>query len=67
MTRAWLFLIAAGVCDAVWTGIGAVGAAVVGMVAMGERRDPARLVCIALIVCGIVGLKWLAPASGAEQ
>ena len=53
-----------GTAYAVWTGIGAVGAALVGMVAMGERKDPLRIACIALIVCGIVGLKWLAPAQG---
>src|SRR4029434_5208134 len=109
MSGAWLFLIAAGICEvvwaaglkkfgfkptpgglatiavmllsfvlldramrhlplgtayAVWTGIGAVGAALVGMVAMGERKDQLRIACIALIVCGIVGLKWLAPAQG---
>ena len=114
MTKAWLFLLAAGVCEivwaaglkkfgfkltaggvftiavmllsfvlldralrhlplgtayAVWTGIGAVGAAVVGMVLMGESRDPVRVACILLIVAGIVGLKWFtptpAPAPGA--
>jgi len=42
---------------AVWTGIGAVGAAVLGIVLFGEARDPPRLLCIALIVAGIVGLK----------
>ena len=42
---------------AVWTGIGAVGAAVLGIVLFGESRDAARLLCIALIVAGIVGLK----------
>jgi len=42
---------------AVWTGIGAVGAAVLGIVLFGEARDAPRLLCIALIVAGIVGLK----------
>ena len=42
---------------AVWTGIGAVGAAVLGIVLFGESRDAPRLLCIALIVAGIVGLK----------
>ena len=50
-----------GTAYAVWTGIGAVGAAVVGMVVMGEQRDLVRLGCIALIVAGIVGLKWSTP------
>ena len=107
MMKAWLFLVAAGVCEvvwaaglkkfgfkftpggvftvvimvlsfvlldramrhlplgtayAIWTGIGAVGAAVVGMAIMGESRDPVRIACIGLIVAGIVGLKWFTPA-----
>ena len=109
MTRAWLFLLAAGVCEiiwavglkkfgfkptaggaftvffmllsfllldqamrhlplgtayAIWTGIGAVGAAVLGMTLMGESRDPVRIGCILLIVAGIVGLKWFTPNEG---
>jgi quaternary ammonium compound-resistance protein SugE len=47
-----------GTAYAVWTGIGAVGAAAVGMVLMGEPRDLVRVGCIVLIVVGIVGLKW---------
>ena len=42
---------------AVWTGIGAVGTAVLGMILFGESREWLRLVCILLIVTGIVGLK----------
>lgn len=42
---------------AVWTGIGAVGTAILGMVLFGESAAVARLACIALIVAGIVGLK----------
>ena len=42
---------------AVWTGIGAVGTATLGMFLFGESRDVLRLVCIALIVSGIAGLK----------
>jgi quaternary ammonium compound-resistance protein SugE len=42
---------------AVWTGIGAVGTAILGIVLFGEARTAARLVSIALIVAGIVGLK----------
>ena len=42
---------------AVWTGIGAVGTALLGMALFGESRDVLRLLCIALIVAGIVGLK----------
>lgn len=42
---------------AVWTGIGAVGTAVCGMLLFGESRAALRLACIAVIVAGIVGLK----------
>lgn len=42
---------------AVWTGIGAVGTALLGIVLFGESADLARLACIGLIVAGIVGLK----------
>ncbi len=46
-----------GTSYTVWTGIGAVGAAVLGMVLFDESRDPARIFFIVLIVAGIVGLK----------
>ncbi|MFN3597067.1 MAG: quaternary ammonium compound efflux SMR transporter SugE [Rubricoccaceae bacterium] len=46
-----------GTAYAVWTGIGTLGAAVFGIVVLGEPRTAARLVCIGLIVAGIVGLK----------
>jgi quaternary ammonium compound-resistance protein SugE len=46
---------------AVWTGIGAVGVANLGIVLFGESRDTLRLASIALIVLGIVGLKVLSP------
>jgi quaternary ammonium compound-resistance protein SugE len=46
-----------GTAYAVWTGIGAVGTAILGMVLFGESREAARLVCIGLIVAGILGLK----------
>jgi quaternary ammonium compound-resistance protein SugE len=45
---------------AVWTGIGAVGTAIVGILVLGESKDVGRLVSIALIVAGIVGLKLTA-------
>jgi len=44
---------------AVWTGIGAVGVAILGMVLFDEPRTLLRLGCIALIVAGIAGLKAL--------
>jgi quaternary ammonium compound-resistance protein SugE len=46
-----------GTAYAVWTGIGAAGAIVVGILAFGEPADPLRLACLALIVTGIIGLK----------
>ena len=50
-----------GTAYAVWTGIGAVGTLVLGIVLLGEPSDAVRLVCVGLIVAGIVGLKVLAP------
>lgn len=46
---------------AVWTGIGAVGAATLGILLLGESASPARLGFLALIVVGIVGLKVVTP------
>jgi quaternary ammonium compound-resistance protein SugE len=54
-----------GTAYAVWTGIGAVGTVILGMVLFGESRDLARLACIALILAGVVGLKWLGGAGRA--
>ena len=51
-----------GTAYAVWTGIGAVGAAGVGMLVFGEPATTLRILCILLIVSGIVGLKLLAGA-----
>ncbi|CAH0292810.1 Quaternary ammonium compound-resistance protein SugE [Massilia sp. Bi118] len=51
-----------GTAYAVWTGIGTVGTAVFGMVMLGEPAGALRLLSIALIVAGIVGLKLLSPA-----
>lgn len=48
-----------GTAYAVWTGIGTVGAATLGILFFGEPRDAARLLCIGLIVAGILGLKIL--------
>ena len=50
-----------GTAYAVWTGIGAVGTAILGMILFGEWRETARLLCIVLNVAGIVGLKLLTP------
>ena len=48
-----------GTAYAVWTGVGAVGAAVLGIVLFGESLSIARIGCIALIVAGILGLRFL--------
>jgi quaternary ammonium compound-resistance protein SugE len=50
-----------GTAYAVWTGIGAVGAALLGMMLFQESTSIARLACIALIVAGIIGLKLQTP------
>lgn len=50
-----------GSAYAVWTGIGAIGVAIAGMIWFGESTNPARLACILLIVAGVAGLKFLAP------
>jgi quaternary ammonium compound-resistance protein SugE len=62
----WMLAIAlrtipVGTGYAVWTGVGAVGTAILGMALFNESREVARLVCIGLIVAGIVGLKIVTP------
>jgi quaternary ammonium compound-resistance protein SugE len=46
-----------GTAYAVWTGIGAVGTAIVGMILFDESREWTRLLCIGLIVAGVLGLR----------
>src|SRR5690606_15168903 len=60
----WLLALAmrtlpAGTAYAVWTGIGAAGTALLGMVLLGESADVPRLLCIALIITGVLGLKFV--------
>jgi quaternary ammonium compound-resistance protein SugE len=50
-----------GTAYAVWTGIGAAGTVVVGMLLFGEPVEPLRLVCLVLIISGVAGLKLLSP------
>jgi quaternary ammonium compound-resistance protein SugE len=50
-----------GTAYAVWTGIGAVGSILVGMLLYSEPTDPVRLLCLTLIVAGMVGLKLNSP------
>lgn len=51
-----------GTAYAVWVGVGAVGTAILGMVLLGESANAGRLVSLAFIVVGIVGLKLASPA-----
>jgi len=52
---------------AVWTGIGAAGTAAIGMVWLGESRSVLRVLCLAMIVAGALGLKMAsAPAPGQD-
>ena len=58
----WLLALAlksipVGTGYAVWVGIGAVGAAIGGVLLFGESRSAPRIVCILLIVVGVIGLK----------
>jgi quaternary ammonium compound-resistance protein SugE len=50
-----------GTAYAVWVGIGAVGTAALGIVLFGESASPGRLLSLALIVAGIIGLKLASP------
>ena len=49
-----------GTAYAVWTGIGAVGVAVFGMIFLGESREILRVLCLFLIVAGVAGLRLTA-------
>jgi quaternary ammonium compound-resistance protein SugE len=50
-----------GTAYAVWTGIGAAGSIILGMVIFSEPTDPVRIICLSLIVAGMVGLKLNSP------
>jgi len=54
-----------GTAYAIWTGIGTIGTALLGMVLFKEPATVARLLCISLIVVGIVGLKLVTPNASA--
>jgi quaternary ammonium compound-resistance protein SugE len=57
-----------GTAYAIWTGIGATGVAVIGIVWFGESREWPRLACMALILFGVAGLKLTSGgADGAEK
>ena len=50
-----------GTAYAVWTGIGAAGSIILGMVIFSEPINPFRIICLTLIVAGMVGLKLNSP------
>ena len=51
-----------GTAYSVWVGVGAVGTVLLGIVLLGEPANAARLISVALIIAGIVGLKLATPA-----
>ena len=50
-----------GTAYAVWTGIGAAGSILLGIVIYSEPADPVRILCLTLIVAGMIGLKLNSP------
>ncbi len=48
-----------GIAYSVWVGIGIAGSSVLGIALFNESASPARIACIAVILCGIIGLKML--------
>jgi quaternary ammonium compound-resistance protein SugE len=50
-----------GTAYAVWTGIGAAGSIIAGMLLFRESADPMRIICLSLIVAGMIGLKLNSP------
>ena len=51
-----------GTAYSVWVGVGAVGTVILGIVLLGEPVNTPRLVSVALIVAGVIGLKIATPA-----
>jgi quaternary ammonium compound-resistance protein SugE len=51
-----------GTAYSVWVGVGAVGTVILGIVLLGEPANTSRLISLALIVAGIIGLKIATPA-----
>jgi len=67
ITSVWLLGIAmkslpVGTAYSVWVGVGAVGTVVLGIVLFAEPANAARLISVALIIGGIIGLKLATPA-----
>jgi quaternary ammonium compound-resistance protein SugE len=51
-----------GTAYSIWVGVGAVGTVILGIVLLGEPANAARLISVALIIAGIIGLKLATPA-----
>ena len=51
-----------GTAYAIWVGVGAVGTVILGIVLLGEPASAGRMISVALIIAGIVGLKLASPA-----
>jgi quaternary ammonium compound-resistance protein SugE len=67
MISLWLLGVAmrslpVGTAYSIWVGVGAIGTVALGIVLLGEPANPARLISVALIIAGIVGLKLATPA-----
>lgn len=56
-----------GVAYAVYTGIGTAGTAVIGMMFLGESTDPLRILFLAMLIGGIIGLKIISPEEKPNQ
>jgi quaternary ammonium compound-resistance protein SugE len=52
-----------GTAYAVWTGLGATGSAILGIILFHDPRDAFRLVCLSLIILGVIGLRFQPPPS----
>jgi quaternary ammonium compound-resistance protein SugE len=50
-----------GTAYAIWTGIGTIGTAILGIALFSEPADALRLMCIGMIAAGIIGLKLVSP------
>jgi len=50
-----------GTAYTIWVGVGAVGTVILGIVLFGEPANPARIISVALIIAGIIGLKLATP------
>jgi len=51
-----------GTAYSIWVGIGAVGTVILGIVLLGEPANAGRLISVALIIAGVIGLKLASPA-----